>query len=55
VDAADIDLTSDHVWDWIEVRSDRRGTDEASRILLNPPPPVVDEEDGIILNGIHNE
>lgn len=55
MDAADIDLTSDRVWDMGEVEGFFEGSNEALRKLLDPPPPIVDEEEGIIFNGIQNE
>jgi hypothetical protein len=55
VDAADIDLTSDRIWDLDEVRKEYGGSDAAIRTLLNPPPPIVDEKEGIVFNGIQNE
>jgi len=55
VDAADIDLTSDRIWDLDEVRKEYGESDAAIRTLLNPPPPIVDEKGGIIFNGIQNE
>ncbi|KAH8594260.1 heterokaryon incompatibility protein-domain-containing protein [Bisporella sp. PMI_857] len=55
LDAADIDLTSDRIWDMMEVQSCYGGSDEAVRKLRDPPPPIVDEETGIIFNGIHND
>lgn len=55
LDAADIDLTSDRIWDIDELEKEYQGSDEALKTLLYPPPPIVDEERGIIFNGIHNE
>jgi hypothetical protein len=55
VDAADIDLTSDRIWDLHEVQDGYEGSEEAVKKLLEPPPPIVDEEDGIIFNGIQSE
>jgi hypothetical protein len=37
------------------VQSEFGGSDETVQRLLHPPPPIIDEEDGIIFNGIQNE
>ena len=52
---ADIDLTSDRIWDLRDVAKEHGGSDEAMQKLLYPPLPVVDEEAGIIFNGTQNE
>ncbi|KAF4634307.1 hypothetical protein G7Y89_g3801 [Cudoniella acicularis] len=55
VDAADIDLTSDRIWDMNEVETYYGGSEEALRKLLDPPPVIVDVERGILFNGIQND
>jgi hypothetical protein len=55
VDAADIDLTSDRICDPNQVEREYGGSDAAIRTLLDPPPPIVDEKEGIIINGILKE
>ena len=55
MEAADIDLTGDRVWDMNEVESYYEGSEDAIRKLLDPPPAIVDEEEGVIFNGIQNE
>lgn len=55
VEAADLDTTSDRIWDLHEVDSDENGYEAAMQKLLYPPPPVMDEEEGIYINGIHTE
>lgn len=55
MEAADLDTTSDRIWDLHEVDSDENGYEAAMQKLLYPPPPVMDEEEGIHINGIHTE
>ena len=57
LEAADMDLTSDGVLDrysasLCEVHATE---EEAIQSLLYPPPPIVDESRGIVLNGIQEE
>ncbi|KAF7560690.1 hypothetical protein G7046_g3455 [Stylonectria norvegica] len=55
LDAADVDLTSDRVWDALEAKSEYGDDAAAIDKLLRPPRPVVDDEEGIIFNGIHTD
>ncbi|KAH6665441.1 heterokaryon incompatibility protein-domain-containing protein [Halenospora varia] len=55
VDAADIDLTSDRIWDMNEVEREYGGSEEAVQRLLYPPAPIIDEQKGIIFNGIQSD
>ncbi|KAH8655053.1 heterokaryon incompatibility protein-domain-containing protein [Tricladium varicosporioides] len=55
VDAADVDLTSDRIWDMKEVEREYGGSEEAMQRLLYPPAPIIDEREGIIFNGIQSD
>jgi len=56
LEAGDMDLTSDRVWDVVEAREAKYESYETGmKKLSNPPPPIVDEEEGIIFNGIQDE
>ncbi|KAH8655870.1 heterokaryon incompatibility protein-domain-containing protein [Xylariales sp. PMI_506] len=57
LDAADVDLTSDRIWGLSEVdhQYQEADRDEALRTLLSPPPAIVDDQLGILFNGIHDD